>query len=426
MAARQFLFLQGLAGPYFSQLGRALQIAGHGVHRINFHGGDKLFWHLPGAIDYRGNLDAWPDFLRFTLVDRGITDIALFGDCRPLHQAAIKVARTQGIQVHVFEEGYIRPDFVTVEQGGVNGNSKLSTDPDDYVEAARNLPPVPTFPGVPSSFRRRAWEDIVYNLGALALAPLFPGYCTHRPWPILVEYAGWAWRLIRKPFQRRRFAKALTKLKSGGERYFVFPLQLDCDYQIRVHSGFGGMQPAIEAVLSSFGAYAPADAKLVVKGHPLDNGLTNWEKRVLDAAAVLGISNRVVFIDWADIDPLVRHSEGVVTVNSTTGTLSLLYGVPTIVLGDAVYDVPRITHQSGLDRFWTAPEAPDMDVYDAFRRVLIDRCLIHGGYFSREGLDMLVAGARIRIETSVPDVIPIKRPSVVEFRPRAPKAAASG
>ena len=29
------------------------------------------------------------------------------------------------------------------------------------------------------------------------------------------------------------------------------------------------------------------------------------------------------------------------------------------MLGDAVYDVPGITHQSGLDRFWRQPEKPD-------------------------------------------------------------------
>jgi capsular polysaccharide export protein len=96
----------------------------------------------------------------------------------------------------------------------------------------------------------------------------------------------------------------------------------------------------------------------------------------------------------------VRSARGLVTVNSTTGTLSLRHGVPTIVLGDAVYDIPRITHQGALDGFWAAPMAPDADVYDAFRRVLIDRCLVHGGYFSDQGLGMLVAGSVARLEAA--------------------------
>lgn len=395
---RQFLFLQGLAGPFFSRLGEALRTAGHDVHRVNFNGGDKLYWRASGAVDYRGNLAGWPKFLETLLRARSITDIVLFGDCRPLHGAAIAVARRLGIQIHVFEEGYIRPDFVTLEVGGVNGYSGLRRDPDHYLAAARALPPTPEYPGIPSSFAQRAWEDIAYNLASLALAPLFPGYRTHRPWHILVEYAGWALRLARKPLERRRSADALDKLGRAGRPYFVFPLQLDDDYQIRVHSSFHGMQPAVDTVLASFARHAPPDALLVVKGHPLDNGLTDWRRRTCTAAAALGITDRTIFVETADIDVLVRGARGVVTVNSTSGTLSLRHGVPTIVLGDAVYDIPRITARDGLDRFWADPVAPDMTVFDAFRRVLIHTCLIHGGYFSDEGLAMLVSGALARLE----------------------------
>lgn len=400
MPRREFLFLQGLAGPFFSRLGQALAERGHGVHRVNFNGGDKVYWAGPNAIDYRAGLARWPRFLRSLLDQRGITDIVLFGDCRPLHKAAIEVARRIGVQVHVYEEGYIRPDFVTLEVGGVNGHSGLSRDPDDYLKAARALPPIPTFDGVPSSFSRRAREDVVYNLAMLALSPLFPGYRTHRPWHILHEYAGWVWRLLRKKAEIKRSAATLARLEASGKPYFIFPLQLTDDYQIRVHSHFDGIQPAIEMVLASFAAFAPKDVLLVVKGHPLDNGLADWEARTLDIAARFGIADRVVFLETADIDLMVRSARGLVTVNSTTGTLSLLHGVPTIVLGDAVYDIPRITHQDGLDRFWSAPMKPDPQVFDAFRRVLIDRCLIHGGYFSDEGLAMLVSGSVERLEAA--------------------------
>jgi len=403
---REFLFLQGLAGPFFSRLGLALAAAGHGVHRVNFNGGDKVYWKGPGATDYRGGLAGWPRFLATMLDEREITDLILFGDCRPLHCAAIDVARARGVQIHVFEEGYIRPDFVTLEVGGVNGHSKLERDPAYYLEAARGLTPMPPPPGIPSSFARRAKEDLVYNLATLALVPLFPGYRTHRPWHILHEYAGWALRLLRQKAEARRSAVTLDQLEAGGRPYFVFPLQLDCDYQIRVHSHFKGVQPAIELVLASFAAHAPADTLLVVKAHPLDNGLVDWGRRTRQVAASLGISDRIVFLEAGDIDVLVRPARGLVTVNSTTGTLALRHGVPTLVLGDAVYDIPRITDQGGIDNFWVDPTPPDMDVYAAFRRVLIDRCLIHGGYFSDEGLAMLVAGACARLEASEPAEAP--------------------
>ena len=397
---REFLFLQGLAGPFFSRLGRELADRGHGVHRINFNGGDKVYWSCPNAVDYRWGLRRWPRFLNALLTDRGITDLVLFGDCRPLHAVAIGIAKRRGLQVHVFEEGYIRPDFVTLEVGGVNGHSGLSRDPRYYLDAARTLPPIPTLDGVPSSFFRRAWEDVTYNIASLTLGPLFPGYRTHRPWHILHEYAGWVRRLLRQKAETRRSAATLARLEDSGKPYFVFPLQLTDDYQIRVHSHFDGIGPAIEQVLASFAAHAPADTILLVKGHPLDNGLVDWEAYTFGIAARLGIDDRVMFLETANIDVVVRSARGVVTVNSTTGTLSLLHGVPTVVLGDAVYDIPRITHQGGLDLFWTAPSAPEAIVYDAFRRVLIDRCLVHGGYFSDLGLAMLVAGSITRLEAA--------------------------
>jgi capsular polysaccharide export protein len=43
---RSFLFLQGLASWFFDRLGRALIERGHAVHRVNFNGGDRLFWRL--------------------------------------------------------------------------------------------------------------------------------------------------------------------------------------------------------------------------------------------------------------------------------------------------------------------------------------------------------------------------------------------
>jgi capsular polysaccharide export protein len=397
---REFLFLQGLAGPFFSLLGRALGVDGHGVHRINFNGGDWAYWRQPGALNYRGGSRGWPRFLLDVLGSRGITDLVLFGDCRPLHAEAIGIARSRGIQVHVFEEGYVRPDFVTLEVGGVNGHSGLSRDPDHYLSAARRLPPLPAFPGVPSSFARRACEDLVYNLAGVAFAPFFPGYRTHRPWHILHEYAGWGLRLLRGRAERKRSAAVLDRLAADGRPYFVFPLQLNEDYQIRVHSRFPGMAAAIERVLGSFARFAPADTLLVVKGHPLDNGLTDWGRSTMEIAGRMGVADRVLFLESADIDLLVRPARGLVTVNSTTGTLSLRHGVPTVVLGDAVYDIPRITHQGGLDRFWSEPTPPDLRVFDAFRRVLVDRCLVHGGYFSDEGLDMLVRGSVARLEAA--------------------------
>ena len=394
---RDFLFLQGLAGPFFNQLGDALAAGGHGVHRVNFHGGDRLCWWRPGALDYRGDLSGWPSFLEQLVLERGVTDIVLFGDCRPLHRAAIAVARQLQVPVHVFEEGYIRPDWVTLELGGVNGHSTLPRDPTYYLEAARHLPAIPPMMPVASSFARRAREDLVYNFGAMLLAPLYSGYRTHRPWSALREYAGWAKRLALKRRALARSALALEKLRADGRPYFVFPLQLDCDYQIRAHSSFSGMRAAIDQIAGSFAAHAPAETVLVIKAHPLENGLHDWRSVAGATADRLGLGERMVFVEEADIALLVRDAIGLVTVNSTTGTLALAHGVPVITLGQAVYDIARVTYQDSLDTFWTERTPPQGEVWEAFRRVLVHRCLVHGGFFSVHGRAMLVEAAVARL-----------------------------
>ena len=138
-ARRRFLFLQGPIGPFFSRLGQRLSRDGHAVHRINLHGGDRLFWRLPGALDYRGDGADWPQFFSECVSHWHVTDLLLFGDCRPLHRAAIEVAAARGIRVHVFEEGYLRPNWVTLEEGGVNANSSLERDPQRYRDAIASL-----------------------------------------------------------------------------------------------------------------------------------------------------------------------------------------------------------------------------------------------------------------------------------------------
>lgn len=397
-AKRTVLLLQGLMGPLFRRLGQGLIKAGHQVHKVNFNGGDRLFWRLPNGIDYRDTLEEWPKALEQIIRQQGITDVALFGDCRAHHVPAIEVCRKLGVPVHVFEEGYVRPDWVTLELGGVNGHSSLPRDPAWYRETAAALPPVPVHSQVPSSFRRRAIEGLAYNAADLLTRWHYPHWNNHRPWHPLVEATGWARKLRRRKEDGALSAALLHKLQTSDDPYFLFPLQLDSDAQIRLHSGFAGIADALRLVLASFAKHAPADMRLVVKEHPLDNGVRNWRQETADMAALFGIADRIDYLALGDIVPITRRAKGMVTINSTSGTLALDIGVPVVALGQAIYDLPGITFQGGLDVFWQAPVAPDAATFAAFRRVLIERCLIPGGFFSEEALDRVVRHAIRRFE----------------------------
>ncbi|WP_243652601.1 capsular biosynthesis protein [Novosphingobium sp. PhB165] len=390
--------LQGLMGPLFRRLGQGLMEAGHTVHKVNFNGGDRLFWRLANGIDYRGSLEDWPQAFAELVRERGITDVTLFGDCRDHHRPAIEICRQLGIPVHVFEEGYIRPDWVTLELGGVNGHSSLPRDPVWYRETAAALPPVPPHAQVPASFRRRATEGLLYNVADVFTRWHYPHWNNHRPWHPVVEGVGWYRKLRRRKEREQLSAQLMAELEASGAPYFLFPLQLDSDAQIRLHSPFSGIGPALQKIVKSFASHAPADMRLVVKEHPLDNGVRDWQQETADMAARFGVADRVDYLPWGDIVPVARRARGMITVNSTSGTLGLAMGVPVVALGHAVYDIPDITYQNGLDAFWQDPVAPDAETFAAFRRVLVERCLIPGGFFSEEAIAKVVRHAIARFE----------------------------
>jgi capsular polysaccharide export protein len=52
--------------------------------------------------------------------------------------------------------------------------------------------------------------------------------------------------------------------------YYLLPLQLNSDAQIRDHCRFDDMNGVMEFVLESFATHAAGDARLVIKNHPLD------------------------------------------------------------------------------------------------------------------------------------------------------------
>src|SRR4051812_6984439 len=157
---RTFLFLQGLSTPFFVRLAGAIAARGHKVERINLSGGDRIFWPRLGAVDYRGQFADWRSFVGAFLHYRGVTDVILFGDCRPYHRVAVDLARSRGISVHVFEEGYFRPDWITLERGGTNGHSQLPKHPDEVLAEAKKIlfdedAPLPVGGGIG---RRVRWE----------------------------------------------------------------------------------------------------------------------------------------------------------------------------------------------------------------------------------------------------------------------------
>jgi len=143
-AGRVFLFLQGPQGPFFHRLARTLTVAGAGVLRVSFNRADEAEWGAAGPLlRFTGGPGAYRVWLARVIATGRVTDIVLYGEARPEHAQAIRVARERGVTCHRFEEGYLRPHWVTYERKGTNGNSPLCTIPTIRIANALGGVPAP-------------------------------------------------------------------------------------------------------------------------------------------------------------------------------------------------------------------------------------------------------------------------------------------
>ena len=384
-AGRRVLLLQGPVGPFFARFARDLARSGAVVSKIDFNGGDWLF--RPGGkvcrtITWRGTMEAWPAWLARHMADRSIDLVFLFGDCRPMHAAAHAVATRMGIEVGVFEEGYLRPDFVTLERHGVNGNSLRLHVASDHGAPRRPSPPVQP---VPRSFWPMVLWGLLYFAAASIGRPLFPHYRHHRPLGF-AEAIPWLrspWRKAWYALAERGMTARLTGAWSG--RFFLAPLQVHNDAQVHAHADLGGVSGFIALTIASFARSAPADTLLVFKHHPMDRGYCDYARAIRRAAYAAGCAGRVVYIHDQHMPTILPHCRGTVVINSTTGLAAIGCGRPTITLGDAIYTLPGLTFPGSLDRFWTqaSHHLPDPMAYQRFRADLIAQTQINGNFYRR-------------------------------------------
>lgn len=381
---RRILLLQGPIGPFFGELARFLLDNGREVTKVHLNGGDAWFYDLPGAVDFRLSPDHWPHFIDSLLSTRKIDAVILFGDCRPYHRAAALRARLRQVPIFVFEEGYIRPNYVTFEPAGVNGFSILPRS----LALLRALPgPAPEPRAIKAPFSRLARYAMIYYLAGRFRRAAYPNYRHHKPFDIYPELWYWVRAGLRKQWYRvieRGVHRRLTEGLPG--KFFLVPLQVYNDSQVRHHSDFRSVRAFIAQVLNSFARSAPADCWLVFKHHPMDRGHRDYGRQIREQAEEAGVSGRVLYIHDQHLPSLLRATCGVVVINSTVGLSALFHGAPVKVLGRCVYDLPGLTHQGSLESFWKQPEKASRDFFRRYRDYLIHLTQVNGSFYSGESI----------------------------------------
>lgn len=393
-----FLFLQGPISPFFARLADVLEARGHRALRINVCFGDMLFWRRPGAVNFRGLPSAWPNFIRSFLRREHVTDIILLGEQRFYQKEASAAAAELGITVTVTDFGYLRPDWITLERDGMSGLSRFPRDPEAIRTLAQGVPAPSTAQRYLDNFRNQAVWDVVFHLSNTFCRPFFPFYRSYQLHHPIVAYLGTGLRLLLRRKRHLAAMELIADLRRRASPVYVFPMQMENDFQLRAYSPYPDMMTPIREVVRSFARNAAADAQLVVKVHPLDPGLRPWRRLVAACAAEVGVADRVHYIDGGVLDDLLAISAGVVTINSTVGVWAMRAGCPVITLGTAIFDVPGLTFRGALDAFWTEAAPPDPALFDDFTTALSATIQIRGVYYEEEGLAAAVEAAAERLE----------------------------
>lgn len=415
-AGRTFLIVSAPFGPFGRELARALGARGARALRVIMNGGDALDWARGEALVYRGGFADWGGWLERQLALHGVTDIVTYGDSSPYAAAALEVAIRLGVRGQVLEQGYFRPDWITVEHGGVNANSRLPADPDWY----RHHPTASVATdaaGVGRTAPAAVARIFAYHLAVYAAAPWFRRYRAHYSEPAYRQAIGHVLRFGWQQASRGRRRRAFQTLVASGAPLFLTLLQRPGDSQLVRHSDFLSSSAFLERVVESFARHAPPDARLVVRPHPFDPGLTPHAAVLAKAARAAGVEGRVSFVDHGKLHEVLPLVRGVVCVNSTAGLAAIEFGRPTITLGRAIYDMPGMTHQGGLDGFWTAPETPDPDLYAAFRRAVIAETQVNGGYATARGRSLAVDAVAGRLLASPAPLPRFVRPAEAACEP---------
>jgi capsular polysaccharide export protein len=379
LAGRRFLIVTAPFGPFGAVLARTLERRGARVSRLILNAGDRLFWRRRGGIAFNRPVEDWPR--AFRELAPAYTDVIIFGEGGAYNHAVASQAETLSARVWVLENGYFRPDWVTVERDGVNASSQLPRRRAAYAAPAPELPVIkPVGKVLPHHVRNISAYHTVQLLGQLFFPNYRPPYI-QQPW---LQCLGHIRRSIRLMAQSPRRADAAT-IRAHGP-FFLVCLQREGDAQLLRYSGFADNTAFLAEVMTSFARHADPQHRLVVKNHPLDPGLVDLENTTRCLAVERGLAGRVDFIDGGNLAQLCRASEGMVVNNSSAALSALGFHTPVKVMGEAFFDFEGLTDQKSLHQFWLDPEPADVELFTRFRAHVIARTQVNGNYHAPAAL----------------------------------------
>ncbi|WP_373818192.1 capsule biosynthesis protein [Glaesserella sp.] len=385
--ADNVLLLQGPIGSFFYEFSVWMKTHNKRVFKLNFNGGDEYFYpnHAENTFAYRDSPAQFSEYLSTFCTEHHIDTLVCFGDNRRYHQIAKQIAKKFNLHFWAFEEGYFRPEYITLEKEGVNAYSPIPKDRQFFCEVRESLvePSAPLH--VAKGFLPMAKRAVQYHWYAKQKISAYPEYCHHKNLSICHYLKLWTISGIKRAYyyiHDCHFANRVIKGEFG--EFYILPLQLYNDSQVQVHSDYDSVADYLKEVLHSFAVHAKAHFNLIIKHHPMDRGFIDYSNVIDDfIRRYPHLKKRVFYIHDVPMPVLLRKAVGMVTLNSTSGISALLHNMPVKVIGRANYDFEGMTDQKPLDEFWNNPAPPVPEVFAAYHQYHLNKTHLNGSFYSK-------------------------------------------
>lgn len=383
--SHRILLLQGPIGPYFFQLSQFLQKQGKEVYKLNFNGGDAFYYPLNDmTLIYNDSTDNFSNYLTDFVQKNKIDTVVCFGHKRIYHDIAKQVCKDVGDQIDFwsFEEGYLRPHYITFEKWGVNSASVLPRDAEFYLDNEPNIPKMREPRVLVASFFERFWLAMHYYMAMYFCRNQLKNYIHHRDYKVLNYMAAWAtsgWRKWAYKPKECLLAKSIED--DDFPEFFIVPLQVHNDSQVKSFGCAKNVPAFVRNVLRSFAKGADKDIHIIFKHHPMDRGFNHYGELITKLSKKYGIEDRVHYVFDIPMPIFLRKAKGMVVINSTSGLSALLHNLPVKASGQAPYNFAGLTDQQPLSRFWGNPQRPDPKVFNAYRSYLLCRTQLNANFY---------------------------------------------
>ena len=375
------LFLMGPIGTFFARLSKYFEKNNVRTYKISFPLHEYGF-HKSKLIKYSKDIKFFKDFLKELIIDRKIKHIFMYGNVLiPHRQALVLVEELKKeeiyVNTHIFELGYLRPNFVTLEDKGINYSSGFIKNREFYLKQnSYELLPIAE---KHARFRiRKIWKPISFINHSFKKYKIVHKEHKLQPKPIYI------WYQIKGFLLKYYFRLSEYKIKKKcffENRFIVVILQVSTDSQLSEGSDIKDNKKFIYKVIKDF-AKANPSINLVFKHHPRDRGYTNYWKLIEKFSREFGIYKKVFYIHDYFLSKLFQNPncKGTVLINSTVGYQSLYHSIPVKALGITPYNIRGLADQRDLVSFFKNPSVVDRLLFNKFYKYLLEHSQINGNF----------------------------------------------